>query len=235
MTRLTLEPLERRELLSANLLAEGLGPPAPPANSQLEFAGTLNVPYTYPDHNNLLTVLTSLPRPETNGRSQSFTGDGPGSAPSIIAVSIGLRSAADSQGSQVTVGRSDLGGDTRLDFIAPIESDKGPFHGLNDIGAPGGRSTGFGLPASDAMGEDTAYTHNQSDLEFLLVNSTENDRFAAPWATFPGSFSHAVDTPDRAGFYADRDVNGDGGLGTDARGWLPGRFIDASLIYGSSD
>jgi hypothetical protein len=215
MTRLTLEPLERRDLLSANPFAGSLVPPAPPAYSQLELAGTFHVPYTYPDHNNLLTAFTSPPRPETNGRSLPFAGDGHGATPSIIAILIGFRSAAGAQECQIAVGSSDLGW-------------------LNDIGPPGGRPTGFGLSASAAMREDTAYTHHQTDLEFLLVNSTGNDMFDAAWATFPGSFGHAPDTPDRAGLHANLDVKGDSSPGTDAGGWLPGRFIDASLIYGSN-
>jgi hypothetical protein len=44
-----------------------------------------------------------------------------------------------------------------------------------------------------------------------------------------------VNTPDRAGLYTDRDVNGDGGLGADAGGWLPRTFIDPSQVYWSSD
>jgi hypothetical protein len=65
-----------------------------------------------------------------------------------------------------------------------------PLPKLNDIGAPRVRPTRFGLPASDAMGADNAYTHNQTGLELPIVNSSGNDRFPAPWATLRHKRQH---------------------------------------------
>ncbi len=105
----------------------------------------------------------------------------------IIAVLIGLRSAADSQGSQTAADPAD----------------------------PGAQN----VPTVDDM--------------------AENGGFAAPWATFPSSVQRAgndwigqqrrgtaVGNPGDAELHADRDVDGEGELGTDFMGWLPGTLID---------
>jgi hypothetical protein len=62
MTRLTLEALERRDLLSANLLAESLITSAPPAHLTINLENTMVSGFTINLENTMVSSFSGLER-----------------------------------------------------------------------------------------------------------------------------------------------------------------------------